>query len=75
MKAPLPSRSLYEQVLQILNGIKQPSTAEEITEKLNSQLRKGEKPFSARDVSQQLRNMGDSALELYWLKSRPKRVR
>jgi|HubBroStandDraft_4_1064222.scaffolds.fasta_scaffold360712_2 hypothetical protein len=75
MKATVPPRSLYEQVLQVLNGIKQPGTSEEITDKLNGQLRKGEKPLSTREVAQQLRNMGDSALTLYWLKSRPRRVR
>jgi hypothetical protein len=75
MKATVPPRSLYEQVLQVLNGSKQPGTSEEITDKLNGQLRKGEKPLSTREVAQQLRNMGDTALTLYWLKSRPRRVR
>lgn len=66
-------RDLYAHVLRALNGIKRPSTAEEITEWLNARLSAGEKPFSEREVSQQLRNMGDSALTLYWLASRPKR--
>jgi hypothetical protein len=75
MKPTVPPRNLYEHVLRALNTIRRPSTAEEIADKLNRQLRKGEKPFSVREVSQQLRNMGNSALALYWLKSRPRRVR
>jgi hypothetical protein len=75
MKPTVPPRNLYEHVLRALNMITRPSTAEEIAEKLNSQLGKGEKPFSVREVSQRLRNMGDSALALYWPKSRPRRVR
>jgi len=75
MKPNVLPRNLYEHVLRALNAITRPGTAEEIAEKLNSQLRKGEKPFSVREVAQQLRNMGDSALALYWLKSRPRRVR
>jgi hypothetical protein len=75
MKPTVPPRNLYEHVLRALNTITRPSTAEEIAEKLNSQLRKGEKPFSVREVAQHLRNMGDSALTLYWLKSRLRRAR
>ena len=75
MKPNVPPRNLYEHILRALNAITRPSTAEEIAEKLNRQLGKGEKPFSVREVAQQLRNMGDSALTLYWLKSRPRRVR
>lgn len=59
MKAQVPPRSLYEQVLQALSAIKRPSTAEEITDNINAQLRMGEKSFSERHVSQEMRNMGD----------------
>jgi hypothetical protein len=62
MKPIVPPRNLYEHVLRALNAITRPSTAEEITDKLRSQLRKGEKPFSVREVTQQLRNIGDGAL-------------
>jgi len=75
MKPTAPPRNLYEHVLRVLNAITRPSTAEEIADKLNRQLGKGEKPFSVREVTQQLRNLGDSALTFYWLKSRPRRVR
>jgi hypothetical protein len=75
MKPTVPPRNLYEHVLRALNAITRPSTAEENGEKLNRQLGKGEQPFSVREVAQQLRNMGDSALALYWLKLRPRRVR
>jgi hypothetical protein len=75
MTPAVPPRNLYEDVLRVLNAIPRPSTAEEIAERLNSQLRMGEKSFSVREVAQQLRNMGDSALTLHWLKSRLRRLR
>ncbi len=75
MKPIAPPRNLYDHVLRVLNAITRPSTPEEIADKLNRQLGKGEKPFSVREVAQQLCNLGDSALTLYWLKSRPRRVR
>lgn len=75
MKPTVPPRNLYEHVLRALNTITRPSTAAEIAEKINAQLGMGEKPFSVREVSQQLRNMGDTALAMYWLESRPRRVR
>ena len=59
MKAQVLPRSLHEHVLQALSAVKRPSTADEITDKINAQLRMGEKPFSERDVLQQMRNMGD----------------
>ena len=68
MNATSPSRNLYASVLQALNGIRRPSTAAEITDRLNAQPKEGEKPFNEREVSQQLRNMGDSALTLFWLR-------
>ena len=73
MNASLRPRDLYARVLQGLNGIKRPSIAEEITDWLNARLAEGEKPFRERDVSHQLCNIGDSALTVYWLKSRPRR--
>ena len=73
MKAQVPPPGQCEQVLQALSAIKRPSTAEEITDNINAQLRMGEKPFSERQVSQEMRNVGDCAQTLYWLKSRPRR--
>ena len=73
MKVNPRPRDLYADVLQALTGVKRPSTADEITDWLNARLAEGEKPFSEREVSHQLRNMGDSALTLYWLTSRPRR--
>jgi predicted Zn-ribbon and HTH transcriptional regulator len=66
--------SLRSRVLQALNEIRTPSTAGEITEKLNRQLDKGEKPFTVRAVARQLLRMGDVILALYWLESRPRRL-
>jgi hypothetical protein len=71
----LRETNLHGRVLQALNEIRTPSTAEAITEKLNQQLDKGEKPFTVHAVAQQLLRMGDLALTLYWLKSRPRRLR
>jgi hypothetical protein len=51
MTPTVPPGNLYEHVLRALNAISRPSTVEEIAEKLNAQLGKGEKPFSVREVS------------------------
>ena len=75
MSKTLLATSLHSRVLQALNEIRTPSTAEEITEKLNQGLDKGEKPFTVRAVVQLLLSMGDVTLALYWLKSRPRRLR
>lgn len=66
-------RMLYPSVMKALNKIKRPSTAEEITELLNRDLGKDDKPFRTRDVTQQLDEMEeDVALRLFWLRSRPR---
>ena len=74
MSKNLPEMNLHDRVLQALNEIRTPSTAEQITEKLNRRLDKGDKPVTARAVAQQLRSMGDLTLTLHWLKSRPRRL-
>lgn len=67
-------RMLYPSVMKALNKIKRPSTAEEISDLLNRDLGKDDKPFSAKEVAQQLDEMeGDVALRLFWLRSRPRR--
>jgi hypothetical protein len=65
--------NLRDRVLEALNEIRVPSSAEEITEKLNQRLNKGEKPFRVGVVAQQLRDLEDLSLTLYWLKARPRR--
>jgi hypothetical protein len=66
-------RRLDEHVLRALNKIRKPSTAEEITELLNRNLDPGDRAFQAREVANWLRNSGHTVMELYWLKTRPRR--
>jgi hypothetical protein len=56
-----------------LNKIRKPSTAEEITELLNRDLEPEDRPFQTKDVAEWLRNTGDTALTLYWSRTRPRR--
>lgn len=60
-------------IRRALNKIRKPSTAEEITEVLNRDLDPGDPPFQVREVSTWLRNASETALSLYWLKTRPRR--
>jgi orotate phosphoribosyltransferase-like protein len=56
-----------------LNKIRKPSTAEEITELLNRDLEIEDRPFETKEVAERLRNTGDTALTLYWSRTRPRR--
>ncbi len=67
------NRLLDEHVRRALNKIKQPSTAEEITELANRDLGPKDRPFQAGEVGTWLRNAGDRILNLHWLESRPRR--
>jgi hypothetical protein len=72
-KIPNSSRRLDEHISRALNKIKKPSTAEEITELLNSDLEPEDRPFQAKEVAEWLGNTGDTALTLYWSRARPRR--
>jgi hypothetical protein len=72
-KTPNSNRRLSEHVSRALNKIKKPSTAGEITELLNLDLDEGDRPFQERDIAEWLRNSEDTALALYWSKSRPRK--
>jgi hypothetical protein len=67
------SRLLDEHISRALNQIKKPSTAEEITELLNRDLEPDDRPFQTKEVAERLRNIGDTALTLYWSRTRPRR--
>jgi hypothetical protein len=71
-KIPNSSR-LSEHILRALNKIRKPSTAGEITELLNRDLDLEDRPFQAKDVADWLRNTEDTALTLYWLRTRPRK--
>ena len=49
------------------------NTAEEITDVLNRDLGPGDPPFQVREVSAWLRNALQNVLNLYWLKTRPRK--
>jgi predicted Zn-ribbon and HTH transcriptional regulator len=66
-------RRLDEHILRALNKIKKPSTAEEITELLNRDLEPEDRPFRTKEVAEWLRNAEDTALTLYWSRTRPRR--
>ena len=70
---PNSRRRLDEHILRALNKIKRPSTAEEITELLNRDLEPEDRPFQTKEVAESLRNTGDTALTLYWPRTRPRR--
>jgi hypothetical protein len=74
MREPPNANHRFDETMRrALNKIKKPSTAEEITELLNRDLGPDDRPFQVRDVATWLRNAGDSVLQLYWLRSRPRR--
>jgi len=74
MRQPLNANArLDEQVRRALNKIKRPSTAEEITELLNQELRPGDNPFSEAEIDRWLHDSREKVLELYWLRNRPLR--
>jgi len=70
---PNSSRRLDEHISRALNKIRNPSTAEEITELLNRYLELEDRPFQTKEIAEWLRNAGDSALALYWSRTRPRR--
>ena len=72
-KIPDSSRCLSEHILRALNKIRKPSTAGEITELLNRNLDLEDRPFQAKDVAEWLRNSEDTALTLYWSRTRPRK--
>ena len=67
------SRRLDAHISRALNKIKKPSTAEEITELLNRDLELEDRPFQTKEVAEWLRNAEDTALTLYWSRTRPRR--
>ena len=67
------SRRLDEHISRALNKIKKPSTAGEITELLNLDLDQADRPFQETDVAEWLQNSEDTALTLYWSRSRPRK--
>ena len=67
-----PRSRLTSQILRALNRIKKPSTVEEITELLNRDLDPDDRAFRTKEVAEWLQE-SDTALRLYWLKSRPRR--
>ena len=70
---PNSSRRLDEHISRALNKIRKPSTAEEITALLNRDLEPEDRPFQTKEVAERLRNTGDTALTLYWSRTRPRR--
>ena len=72
-KIPNSRRRLDEHISRALNQIRKPSTAEEITELLNRDLEPEDRPFRAKEVAERLRNTEDTALTLYWSRTRPRR--
>ncbi len=72
-KIPNSTRRLDEHISRALNKIRKPSTAEEITELLNRDLEIEDRPFETKEVAERLRNTGDTALTLYWSRTRPRR--
>jgi hypothetical protein len=70
---PNSRRRPDEHILRALNKIRKPSTAEEITELLNRDLEPEDRPFQTREVAEWLRNTENTALTLYWSRTRPRR--
>jgi hypothetical protein len=68
-------QSLPDHILRALNKIRKPSTTDEITGLLNSELELQSRPCRAKEVAEQLRNMEDRVLTLYWLRIRPRLAR
>jgi len=70
---PNSNRRLSEHISRVLNKIRKPSTAGEITELLNGDLDQGDRPFQEKDVADWLQNAEDTASTLYWSKARPRK--
>ena len=73
-KIPNSRRRLDEDISRALNKRRKPSTAEEITELLNRDLELEDRPFQTKDVAEWLRDTGDTALTLYWSRTRPRSI-
>ena len=73
MKIPNSNHRFGEHISRALNKIKKPSSAGEIIELLNRDLALGDHPFREKDIAEWLRNSGDTALTLYWSKTRPRK--
>jgi len=72
-KIPNSGRRFSEHILRALNQIRKPSTAGEITDLLNRDLDLEDRPFQAKDVAEWLRSAEDTALTLYWSRTRPRK--
>ena len=70
---PKSNHRLGEHISRALNKIRKPSTAGEITELLNRDLDLEDRPFQTKDVAEWLRNTDDTALTLYWSRTRPRK--
>ena len=67
------SRRLDGCISRALNKIRKPSTAEEITDLLNRDLEPEDRSFQTKEVAEWLPNSDDTALTLYWSRTRPHR--
>jgi hypothetical protein len=72
-KIPNSNRRLGEYISRALNKVRKPSTASEITQLLNLDLAQTDCPFQEKDIAEWLRNTEDTALTLYWSRSRPRK--
>jgi hypothetical protein len=59
--------------VRVLNKIRKPSTAEEITELLNRELGPRDRTFDGMEVESWLRSARGKAVPLYWLATRHRR--
>ena len=62
-----------ELIVRTLNRIRKPSTAEEITDRMNRELGPDDRPFRSEEVENWLRDPGHNLVHLYWLATRPRR--
>jgi len=72
-KIPNSRRRLEDHISRALNKIRKPSTAEEITELLNSELDPADRAIQTTEVAEWLRNTGNTTFTLYWSRTRPRR--
>ena len=64
------SKSVEPKVRKRQGNTGKPRTAGEITELLNRDLEQGDRALQEKDVAEWLRNNEDTALTLYWSKTR-----
>lgn len=60
-------------ITRALNKIRKPSTPEEITDLLNSELDSEDRSFRAKEVAEWLQSASDTTITLYWLRTRPRK--